>query len=358
VTTVRIPGLIDCHVHLREPGATHKEDFESGTKTALAGGITTVLAMPNTSPPLINDEALKMAEDGAVKKALCDYGIHLGASGENVDTVAALADRASGLKFYLDATFGPLHLKELDTIRDHFARWPKHRPILCHAEERTLAAVLMIAHLEKRTVHICHVSKKAEIELIRDAKMQGIDVTCEVGPHHLYLSTDDIGWLGPGRCEVRPRLATKADQDGLWANMDVVDCIATDHAPHTLAEKDSDTPPPGFPGLETSLPLMLKAVHEGRIDMDGLIARMYHNPRRIFDLPEQPETWVDVDVDEQWTVRASDMFSRCGWTPFEGWQLRGKVQTVTLRGEKVYADGQFFSTSGSGQNVAPAYQHA
>jgi carbamoyl-phosphate synthase/aspartate carbamoyltransferase/dihydroorotase len=355
MTTLRLPGLIDPHVHLREPGAIYKEDFESGTKAALAGGFTTVLAMPNTSPPLIDDDSLSLAETAAAQKAVCDYGIHLGASPQNTKIAANLAARTSGLKFYLDATFGPLHLTDLHIIREHFGRWPHQRPILCHAEDRTLAAVLMVAYLEKRSVHICHVSRRAEIDIIRDAKMRGIDVTCEVGPHHLYLSTDDIPRLGAGRSEVCPRLATLDDVAALWANMDVVDCIATDHAPHTLAEKDSDQPPPGFPGLETSLPLMLTAVHKGRITLDDLINKMYHNPRRIFDLPEQPDTCVEVDVDAEWTIPEKQI-SRCGWTPFAGMSVYGQVRRVTLRNQVVYEDGSFFAPPGSGRNVAPAYR--
>jgi len=356
MTTLRLPGLIDPHVHLREPGAIHKEDFESGTKAALAGGFTTVLAMPNTSPPLIDDQSLSLAETAASQKAVCDYGIHLGASPQNIETAASLAPRSSGLKLYLDATFGPLHLTDLHIIREHFGRWPHQRPILCHAEDRTLAAVLMVAYLEKRSVHICHVSRRAEIEIIRDAKMRGFDVTCEVGPHYLYLSTDDIPRLGVGRSEVRPRLATPDDVAALWANMDVVDCIATDHAPHTLEEKDSATPPPGFPGLESSLPLMLTAVHDGRITLDDLVDKMYHNPRRIFDLPEQPDTHIEVDVDGEWTVPEKGV-SRCGWTPFAGMPVRGQVRRVTLRGQLVYEDGSFFASPGSGRNVAPAYRN-
>ena len=354
MANLRLPGLIDPHVHLREPGATHKEDFESGTKAALAGGFTIVLAMPNTSPPLIDDESLSLAEAAAAQKAVCDYGIHLGASGLNIPTAASLASRCSGLKMYLDATYGPLHLTDLHILREHFGRWPHQRPILCHAEDRTLAAVLMVAYLEKRTVHICHVSRRAEIEIIRDAKMRGIDVTCEVGPHHLFLSTDDIPRLGAGRSEVRPRLATPDDVVGLWENMDVVDCIATDHAPHTLAEKDSDKPPPGFPGLETSLPLMLTAVHAGRITFEDLIQKMHTNSRRIFGLPEQNDTWVEVDADAQWTVPERQV-SRCGWTPFTGTPVRGRVQRVHLRGQLVYEEGSFFALPGSGRNIAPAY---
>lgn len=356
MTTLRLPGLIDPHVHLREPGATHKEDFGSGTRAALAGGITMVLAMPNTQPPLIDDASLKLAELSAVEKAVCDYGIYLGASGDNIDTAASLAPRTAGLKFYLDATFGPLLIKDLATLREHVARWPKDRPIACHAEQMSLAAVLTVAQLENRTVHICHVSRRSEIELIRDAKMRGIAVTCEVGPHHLFLSEADIPRLGSGRCEVRPRLATPDDQAALWANMDVIDCIATDHAPHLLSEKDSANPPPGFPGLETSLPLMLTAVHEGRLTLDALIDKMHTAPKRIFNLPAQLDTWIEIDVDAAWTIRHETTISRCGWTPFDGNTVRGRVQRVTLRGELAYDNGTFYAHPGTGRNLAPAHQ--
>lgn len=351
--TLRLPGLIDPHVHLREPGGEHKEDFESGTKAALAGGITMVLAMPNTRPPLIDSDSLALAESAAHKRAVCDWGIHLGASPENILTAADLAPRVSGLKFYLDATFGPLHLQDLRTLREHFARFPKDRPILCHAEGRTVAAVLMCAHLEERSIHICHVSRQEEIEIIRDAKMRGIQVTCEVCAHHLYLSTDDIAHLGEGRSEVRPRLASPADQAALWRNLEFVDCFATDHAPHLLSEKDSSNPPPGFPGLETSFALMLRAVHEGRLTLEGLVERMVHAPRRIFDLPEQPDTWIEVDPDLVWQPSAHNTVSRAGWTPFEGWALRGRVLRTVLRGKEVYQQGMFQVQPGAGRNVAP-----
>jgi carbamoyl-phosphate synthase/aspartate carbamoyltransferase/dihydroorotase len=356
--TLTLPGLIDPHVHLREPGATHKEDFESGTRAALAGGITMALAMPNTQPPLIDDAGLRLAEDAAARKALCDYGIHLGASGENIESAAALAGRVTGLKLYLDVTYGPLHLGDLRTLREHFARWPKDRPILCHAEGRTVAAVLMCAHLERRAVHICHVSRQDEIELIRDAKMRGVDVTCEVCPHHLFLTEADIPRLGAGRAEVRPRLARESDQAALWANLDVIDCIATDHAPHLLAEKDSATPPPGFPGLETSLSLMLTAVHAGRLTLEDVVRRMYDHPLRIFNLPSQPDTWIEVDPDATWTVLGNETVSRCGWTPFDGWTLRGRVERVTLRGQLAYRAGTFSTQPGTGRNLAPAAQQA
>src|SRR5690606_24931150 len=154
------------------------------------------------------------------------------------------------------------------------------------------------------------------IALIRSAKQAGLKVTCEVCPQHLFLCEDDIPALGAGRAEVRPRLASKADQEALWANLDVVDCFATDHAPHTLEEKDSATSPPGYPGLETMLPLLLNAAGEGRLTLDDIIARLHSNPQRIFRLPEQPETYVEVDLNSRYEIRAAEQHTRCGWTPF------------------------------------------
>jgi len=137
----------------------------------------------------------------------------------------------------------------------------------------------------------------------------------------------------------------------LWDNLDAVDCIATDHAPHTLAEKDGEKAPPGFPGLETALPLMLTAVHQGRLSLDDLVARMYTNPKRIFGLPDQPETWVEVDPDAVWEIRAENLHSRCAWTPYEGRQVTGRVQRVVLRGCEVYRDGQVLAQPGYGRNL-------
>ena len=348
---MQIPGLIDPHVHMREPGAEHKEDWDSGTAAALAGGFTTVLAMPNTRPPVTDASTLGLAEAAAQSKARCDWGQYLGAGAENAAAAAALAPQAAGLKMYLDQTYGPLRLDDMTLWMQHFAAWPRDLPIVAHAEARSMAAVIFIASLYQRPVHIAHVSLREEILLIRAAKEQGIQVTCEVAPHHLFLSQDDLPAVGAGRGEVRPRLATRADQQALWGNLDVIDCFATDHAPHTLAEKASDTPPPGFPGLETALPLLLTAVSQGRLTLEDVIARCYTNPARIFGLPAQPETWVEIDPDARWEIHAAQTFTRCGWTPFEGFAVRGRVRRVVLRGQEAYRDGQVLAAPGSGQNV-------
>jgi carbamoyl-phosphate synthase/aspartate carbamoyltransferase/dihydroorotase len=349
---LKLPGLIDVHVHLREPGATHKEDFDSGTAAALAGGFTTVLAMPNTRPPVCDLETFELALEAARRKARCDYAQFLGAGAENAAILPALAPRAAGLKMYLDQTYGPLRLDDMTLWMAHLAAWPKDMPIVAHAESRTMAAVILLAALFERPVHIAHVSLREEILLIRKAKDQGVQVTCEVAPHHLVLTAQDIpAMAAPGRGEVRPRLASPADRAALWENLDVIDCFATDHAPHTLAEKDGENPPPGFPGLETALPLLLTAVHAGRLSLEDVTRRLVEGPRRIFKLPEPHDTWIEVDPDAAYTLSARGAHTRCGWTPFEGMPVRGRVERVVLRGQEVYKEGRVLAQPGFGRDV-------
>jgi len=350
---IQIPGLVDPHVHVREPGATYKEDWDSATAAALAGGFTAVLAMPNTRPPVTDDATLELALRLAREKARCDYAQFVGAGADNVTTAAALAPRAAGMKMYLDQTYGPLRLDDMTDWLEHMARWPLNAPIALHAEERTLAAALSAAMVVGRPVHFCHVAHRQEIVLIRAAKEKGLPVTCEVAPHHLFLDERDLPRIGAGRGEVRPRLAAPEDRQALWDNLATIDCFATDHAPHTLTEKDGDNPPPGFPGLETALPLLLTAVHDGRLTLDDIVARCSTNVRRIFHLPEQPNTWVDIDPDAEWDIRAADQYTRCAWTPFEGMRVRGKVTRVVLRGQTAYANGRVLSAPGSGTCLRP-----
>jgi len=355
--TIKLPGLVDVHVHFREPGQTYKEDFSSGTAAALAGGVTTVLAMPNTHPPLVDAAAFQTALDLGESKAHCDFGLFVGANLTNATEIPALAPKAAGLKFYLNATFGPLLLDDTSVWLAHFENWPADRPIAAHAEGANIPALIFVANLFNRPVHICHVATREEILMIRAAKEKGYPVTCEVAPHHLFLTSPSPlrgkkpGVRGSGRSEVRPRLATPEDQQALWDNLEVIDCFATDHAPHLLSEKDSDAPPPGFPGVETAFPLLLTAVHKGRLTLDDILTRMHTNPRRIFDLPEQPETWVEVDPDAEYVIRAAESHSKCGWTPFEGWPVRGRVERVVLRGQTVYENGKILVKPGFGKNV-------
>jgi dihydroorotase-like cyclic amidohydrolase len=356
---IKLPGLIDSHVHLREPGATHKEDFDSGTSAALAGGITIVLAMPNTMPPIFDEETLDLALKAAKQKAHCDYGQFVGAGPDNADWDEMLPKHAAGLKMYLDSTFGELRLDDMTLWMPHFENYPKNMPIVAHSESRSMAAAILFAAIYDRPVHIAHISLKEEVLLIKAAKESGIKVTCEVCPHHLFLTAPSPlhpspvgrGAGGEGRIEVRPRLATRKDVDALWKNLDVIDCFATDHAPHTMEEKDSVNPPPGFPGLETILPLLLTAVDVKRLTLNVLIEKMYTNPKKIFNLPDQPETWVEVDENAEYEIKAAEQFTRCGWTPFEGWKVKGRIRKVVLRGKTAFEDGKILAPAGYGRNI-------
>lgn len=365
---LRLPGLIDAHVHLREPGGEQKEDMDSGTAAALAGGVTLVLDMPNTQPPIVDGQGLAMKRRLARQRARCDIGFYLAATAAdtaaatagNATEAASLAGRAVGLKIYLDQTYGPLRIQAaadapgagLAALLAYFSTWPRVRPIAVHAEGLSAAMAIGLARTFGRRLHLCHVSLAAEIALVRAAKAAGMDLTCEVTPHHLFLDEADGRRLGPYG-QMKPPLAPAADVAALWANLEVVDCIATDHAPHTQSEKEGEAPPPGVPGLETLLPLLLTAVADGRLSLERLVDLVHDAPLRIWGLPRQAETWVEVDPDARHILGEAPLETRCGWTPFAGMVARGRVRRVLLRGETAYRGGEVLAAPGSGKIVEP-----
>ena len=349
---IRLPGLIDPHVHLRQPGGEHKENIASGSAAALAGGVSMILDMPNTTPPTTDARSLQAKLDIVRGHALCDVGLYVGASEANALDAASLVEQAIGLKIYLNDTYGPLRMRSLAALLTHFQTWPRGRPIAVHAEGLTAATAIGLARIYGQHLHLCHVSLASEIALVRSAKESGAELTCEVTPHHLFLTEEDARRLGPYGF-MKPPLAGAADREALWANLDVIDCIATDHAPHTRDEKEGRNPPPGVPGLETSLPLLLTAVAEKRLTMERLIELMHDGPRSIFGLPRQPKTWVDIDLGARYTIDSATLHTRCGWTPFEGMDVQGRAQRVVLRGEIVFEEGQIRAQLGSGHAVSP-----
>lgn len=346
-----LPGLIDVHTHLRVPGGEQKEEFATATAAALAGGITMILGMPNTTPPLTTPEVMAQTLQTAAAAIRCDVGLFAGASPADIEQLPALAPYAVGLKIYLNDTFGPLRVEDVPTLVACFRNWPREQVIALHAEQQSVAVAIGLAAVYDRPVHICHVSRREEIELIADAKGRGLPVSCEVAPHHLFLSQDDLPRLG-ALGDMRPVLGTADDVAALWAHLnDTVDCIATDHAPHTLEEKRSANPPPGVPGLETSLALMLGAVQDGRLTVERLVALMHDNPRRIYNLPPQPDTAVEVDM-TPYAIPERGWQTKCGWTPFAGLMAGGRVRRVTLRGEVVYEDGRVLGKPGVGSVIS------
>ncbi|HLI08816.1 MAG TPA: dihydroorotase family protein [Ktedonobacteraceae bacterium] len=379
-----LPGFIDSHVHFREPGATHKEDFLTGTQAALAGGVTTILDMPNTQPSTTSRERLAGKAALAAGKAVVDYGFYLGATDSNVEEAAAAADSVVALKLYMGSSTGPLLVTEFASLYRHFSTFPLHRPIVVHAEDEqslkyfgslhpqdhnqarpplsaqiAVSRALAIAEKTGRALHIAHTTTARELELIRAAKQKGVRVTCEVTPLHLFLNEDDQRRLG-NFGKVNPPLRAESDREALWTYFDTIDTIATDHAPHTRAEKNQpyEQAPSGMPGVQTMLPLLLTAASEGKVTLNELVKCCVVNPARIFGLKAKGGLEVGKDADivlvnpaVEYEITNEQMLSKCGWTPFAGRKVKGRIEQVFVRGTLAYDKGECFARAGSGRPV-------
>jgi len=349
---VVLPGLIDPHVHLREPGDTYKEDFRTGSRAAIAGGFTTVIDMPNNAIPTITKERLIEKQRLAKEKAVCDVLFHFGGTDDNLDEVQK-ADPGS-LKLYLGMTTGGLALKRPDSLEKHFRSFPSERPIVLHAcdnsedeeenLEKTYSTVKDAVSLAKdvgRRIHLAHASTKKEVTLAKAYR----GCTVEVAPHHLFLSKDENVHLQE-LYKVYPPLRTEQKRIMLWSALDLVDCVATDHAPHTIEDKEKGAA--GFPGLETSLALMFDACSKGLLDKIWVAQRMSENVARIFDIKGKGKLEIGyigdvtiVDPKKTWLVEAVQFETKCKWSPFEDKELKGKVKTVVKGGKILYKDYRF-----------------
>ncbi len=333
---ITLPGLIDPHVHLRTPGQEHKEDFRTGSEAALAGGFTYILDMPNNKEPIVTADRLNAKIAIAEEKAKCAIGFYFGSLGDNFDEFPKVYDKVFGLKLYLNETTGNF-LINTKKMRAIFEAWESNKPILVHAEDLAVAEVLTLVKRLGKKVHFCHISTAEDLQQIIKAKQKGLPITAGVTPHHLFLTEVDIKKLGPFGL-MKPTLRSKKDQDFLWNNLSWIDIVESDHAPHTIAEKKSDTPPFGVPGLETTLPLLLTAVHDKRMTLDDVIDKCYTQPRKIFNIPLQKKTKVTVDY-VQYEIKNSQLKTKCKWSPFNGKKVWGRVKSVTIEGVEVYNNG-------------------
>lgn len=331
---IRLPGLIDPHVHFRTPGQTDKEDFYTGSQAALAGGFTTVIDMPNNKEPIITLDNLQQKIELARKNAACDIGFYFGSLGDNLEEFVRVKDLVFGIKLYLNVTTGNFLIDEAKLTKIYQA-WPGNQPILLHCEGETMPMVFKVIRKIRKKTHICHVSSKKELEQIIEAKEKGLPMTCGVTPHHLFLTEKDIKRLGPFAL-MKPYLKTQKDQDFLWQNLKLIDVIESDHAPHTREEKKGKNPPYGVPGLETTLPLLLTAVSENKLSTEDIIRLCHASPARIFNIPKAPQTFVEVDLNSEYQIKNENLYTKCGWTPFAGKKVKGKITSVKLRGQIVY----------------------
>jgi carbamoyl-phosphate synthase/aspartate carbamoyltransferase/dihydroorotase len=346
-TTIRLPGLIDVHVHLRDPGQTQKEDFLTGTQAAIAGGFTTVIDMPNNAEPITTIERLKQKIAIAKSKTVAEIGFHYGSMGDNLDSFEEASKLAIGLKLYLNKTTGgyllsPEHLKKI------YAAWPVNKPVLLHAEEDVIDIAIESMKEAKRPIHVCHMPSKEILQKIITAKKAGLPVTCGVCPHHLFLTNSDEDRLGVYG-KMLPSLKTQEDQDYLWENLEYIDIFESDHAPHAHQEKKEGAF--GVPGLETTLPLLLTAYKQGRITIEQIIEKCHTNPAKIFNLPTDENTYVEVDMTE-YIIQNDALFTKCGWSPFECIKVSGKVSKTVIRGVTVYENPKIVVEPGSGKVIS------
>lgn len=378
-----IPGVIDAHVHFREPGGEHKEDWSTGSQAAVSGGVTTVIDMPNNKPPAIDNIILNEKRDLA-KKSLVNYGFYIGATKDNLQEIQGAYNIAGG-KIYVGSSTGDLLVDKDEDIARLFTI--PHILWVIHAEDEYLIAinekslsnksnpavhskirdkkvaiialkrVIQLAEKNKTNIHICHISTKEEVELIKQAKNKGLAITGEVSPHHLFLNESAYqkhGFL----VKVNPPLRTTGDNTALWQALKkgVIDIVATDHAPHTLAEKQPGTQeqtnniynivPAGIPEVETSLPLLLNEVNKNNLTLQRLIEVTSQKPAEIFHLKNKgaikegyDADLTVVDLEKQQTITKEMLKTKCGWSPYQGWQLIGWPIMTFVNGNLVFDNG-------------------
>lgn len=367
-----LPGVIDTQVHFREPGLTHKEDIESGSRAAVMGGVTTYFEMPNTSPATTTEEALRHKLDVASRTSWSNYAFFIGASPDNVDDLARLEmlPGTPGVKIFMGSSTGslliesdemleqvlrngkrpcPVHAEDEPRNRQRKALvsanpHPREHPFLRDAESARMATERLIAMSRKtgRPVHVLHISTLDELPLLKSAKEEGLPVTCEATPQHLTLEASLYETLG-SRLQMNPPIRSEEHRAAIFAAFQegLFDVLGSDHAPHTIEEKAQPFPasPSGMPGVQTLLPIMLNWTAKGALRLEDIVLRSSRNPARLYGIKDRgsiaPGKRADlaiVDLARRWTVESSWLQSRCGWSPYEGWELTGRVEHVVVDG--------------------------
>jgi len=365
-----LPGIVDTHVHFREPGLTHKEDLQHATRACAAGGVTSFLEMPNTKPATTTCEALADKLAIASKKSLVNYGFYIGATRENL-TELQNAQRTPGIKIFIGSSTGDLlvdgqkdlerifaettlpicaHCEDETTVQQNTRRYSMHTDVANHSLIRDHRAAVIstsraidLAIRHQHPFHVLHVSTADEIPLIAEA---GPLVTAEVCPHHLLFSINDYARLG-SLIKINPSVKNLDDCEALWQSLQVgqIQMVVTDHAPHTLEEKGRTFPecPSGMPAVENSLALMLNQVHAGRITLEQVVQWMSTNPARIWNIRGKGSIAVGLDADLVLvdlnlvrTVENSGQYTKCGWSPWDGETLVGWPVRTFVAGREVY----------------------
>ncbi len=372
-----LPGVIDTQVHFREPGPAHKEDLQSGSRSAVLGGVTAVFEMPNTNPLTTTAAAVEDKLARARHRMFCDHAFYVGATHQNPKDLIELERMRGvcGVKIFMGASTGDLLVEDdagvLDVLRHgtrrvavhsedefmlrenrKFARegdWTSHTDVrTAQAAISSTVRLLRLAREARRRIHVLHISTAEEVPLLAAAK----DIaTAEVTPQHLTLAAPDCYRNLKGLAQMNPPVRDAAHRDGLWAGVrqGVFDVIGSDHAPHTREEKAKAYPasPSGMPGVQTLVPLMLNHVAEGRLSLARFVDLVCHGPNRIFQIAGKGRVaagydadFTIVDLKRRETITDEWSKSRCGWTPFDGMRVTGWPTMTIIRGRAVMRENE------------------
>ncbi|TVR73614.1 MAG: dihydroorotase [Marinilabiliales bacterium] len=378
-----IPGVIDDQVHFREPGLTHKADIASESRAAVAGGITSYMEMPNTSPPTTTRELLNQKTEIASRSSFANFSFYMGATNGNIEELkAADQSRVCGIKVFMGSSTGDLlvdddaalraifeniripvavHCEDEKTIRensrDYRNRYGENLPVSLHPEIRSEEACWLsssraveLARAYGTRLHVLHISTARELELFASLTPEEKKrITSEVCIHHLWFDNSDYERLG-NSIKWNPAIKTGADRDALVSAVEsgLIDIVATDHAPHTAGEKAGTyfSAPSGGPMVQHALPAMLELVKRGSLTVEKVVERMCHAPARLFSLEKRgfirEGYFADlalVDMDARWTVTKDNILYKCGWSPMEGVNFSTRVTHTIVNGHVVYAEG-------------------
>ncbi len=372
-----LPGVIDSQVHFREPGPTHKEDLETGSRAAVLGGVTSVFEMPNTAPPTTTAEALNDKLARARGRMWCDHAFYVGATPENAETLPELEclPGVAGVKMFMGSSTGNLLVADDEHVarvlqhgrrrvavhaedearlkeRKHLAASgdPRTHPLWRDADTALLATKRVIALARKfgRRVHILHVSTGEEMAFLRDHR----DIaTVETTINHLTLVAPECYERLGAYAQMNPPVRDVTHREAIWAAVrdGVVDVLGSDHAPHTRDEKDKTYPdtPSGMPGVQTFVPIMLDHVNAGRLSLERFVDLSAHGPQRIFGLATKGRIALGFDADftivdlkARRVIENKWIASRCGWTPFDGVTVTGFPVGTIVRGTTVMWEGE------------------
>ena len=398
-----LPGLIDPHVHFRDPGYVEKEDFYTGSCAAAAGGFTLVADMPNNLPPASTTSAFKLKVREAESKAVVDFCLYAGCGAENVDEMCELAaEGAAAFKTWMYLTSAedaglcvgsrrdlfevmamastlrmPLavHAEDAEIIErsTSMLKSSGRRDVLAHCESRPAEAevkavktCLEVAEESGVTLYLLHLTTRGAVEEVKSAKSRGLKVFAETCPHYLFLKEEDMLRLG-AYAKVNPPLRRRDDQESLWKALvdGVIDCIGSDHAPHQKSEKDAGlediwAAPAGAPNIEVSLPLMLTKVNEGVLSLSRLVELMSTNPAKLFNLYPARGAIVEgaegsltvVDLKTEYKIRGDKLYTKAkSCTLFDGWSVRGRTTYTIVRGVVIMEEGVVVGSRGFGRFI-------